>query len=242
MQNAVRFTVKDAFALIADGMPPQRDATCERICVYPSCAAQPDARPENDTVYVAFGEAAMQADARNLYVPSLYLPDEQIEALIEYTLQRDARLLVSCAHTLEEAGTFDNRFGKSEVMALYDFGLLSHSSIVSGVYLDKDDLSLMAQESVSLTVLPTQDAGYGNGISPVAAAYARGVTMHIGTGDGAFNRTRNVLYEASVLRLLASAQMNKKDVVPTEVLAKMCLPVGADKTAQAQVLQKIRQM
>jgi cytosine/adenosine deaminase-related metal-dependent hydrolase len=174
--------------------------------------------------YAPFCDKSISAGAKRLYVPSLDMPDKQIDGLIDYVLSSDARLAVTCSQTLESAGRIDARFARSPVMLLYEFGLLERTAVISGVFLDKDDLALMAQERVPLVVLPSHDAGYGHGVAPICAATERGVRVFVGTGDGAHNPNRNVIYEAAVLGLLVSAQMNRQNAVSARELAKMCLP------------------
>lgn len=174
--------------------------------------------------YAPFCDKSVSAGAKRLYVPSLDMPDKQIDGLIDYVLSSDTRLAVTCSQTLESAGRIDARFARSPVMLLYEFGLLERTAVISGVFLDKDDLALMAQERVPLVVLPSHDAGYGHGVAPICAATERGVRVFVGTGDGAHNPNRNVIYEAAVLGLLVSAQMNRQNAVSARELAKMCLP------------------
>ena len=171
--------------------------------------------------FLPFGEEAMRQGAKRLYVPTLDLPEPTLDALIEYALEKDAQILAECSATLEEAGKIDSRFGKSPVMLLYECGLLDRCTVVGGVYLDKDDLALMAQEGIPLVVRPSFDAGYGRGVAPVVAALKAGLEVRLGTADGAYNRAHSVLSEAVYLRLLVSAQLNKKDALPLEALAKM---------------------
>lgn len=190
--------------------------------------------------YAPFCDKSVSTGAKRLYVPSLDMPDKQIDGLIDYVLSSDARLAVTCSQTLESAGRIDARFARSPVMLLYEFGLLERTAVISGVFLDKDDLALMAQERVPLVVLPSHDAGYGHGVAPICAATERGVRVFVGTGDGAHNPNRNVIYEAAVLGLLVSAQMNRQNAVSARELAKMCLPEPISGSQIAKTEKRIK--
>ncbi|WP_251546914.1 hypothetical protein [Pumilibacter intestinalis] len=190
--------------------------------------------------YAPFCDKSVSAGAKRLYVPSLDMPDKQIDGLIDYVLSSGARLAVTCSQTLESAGRIDARFARSPVMLLYEFGLLERTAVISGVFLDKDDLALMAQERVPLVVLPSHDAGYGHGVAPICAATERGVRVFVGTGDGAHNPNRNVIYEAAVLGLLVSAQMNRQNAVSARELAKMCLPEPISGSQIAKTEKRIK--
>ncbi len=190
--------------------------------------------------YAPFCDKSVSAGAKRLYVPSLDMPDKQIDGLIDYVLSSGARLAVTCSQTLESAGRIDARFARSPVMLLYEFGLLERTAVISGVFLDKDDLALMAQERVPLVVLPSHDAGYGHGVAPICAATERGVRVFVGTGDGSHNPNRNVIYEAAVLGLLVSAQMNRQNAVSARELAKMCLPEPISGSQIAKTEKRIK--
>lgn len=225
----MKTAAKDWFALSGEGCANIACGGCERIVAYSSAGGDPDI----GTSYVTT-DYAIESGAKKLYVPSLDIPDKDIDKLIDYSLSVGAELLAVCGSSLTEMGIIDARFGKSPVMLLHEFGLLGQSRIISGVYLDKDDLALMSQEGVSLTVLPTSDAGCGNGIAPVCAAVKCGVTVRIGTGSGLYNRTRNVIQEAAFLRIALSAQLNKKDAITPGELAKMCV---ADNATPGDIVQ-----
>lgn len=175
-------------------------------------------------------------------IPSLDLPDAQLDALIDEALGSDLRLLVPCGRTLNEVGRIDARFGKSPVMLLHEFGLLRRSTVLSGVYLDKEDLALLGQENVPLCVLPTSDAGHGYGIAPVCAARKAGVRLVLGTDDGVYNPRRSVVREAAILRLLTAAQMNKENALDLYAAAAMCVAENADEQTLAAVAKEIERM
>ena len=212
----------DAFALISGERAEANLADCERTLSCADCGEAARITPENRNMFVPFCKEAISSGATKLYLPTLDLPNKTFDLLIEYALDTGAELAARCGSDLTETGIIDSRFGKSPVMLLHEFGLLSQTRLIGGVYLDKDDLALMAQEGVSLTVLPSTDAGEGNGIAPVCAALNAGVKTRIGTGSGAFNFKRSIIFEAVFLRIAVSAQMNKREAVSTRELAKMC--------------------
>lgn len=208
---------------------------CERIAAFSSFADYAANKAAYKQIYAPFCNEATENKAKTLFLPSLDLPDKALDSVIEYSLENDTRLAVICNRTLTEAGVIDSRFGKSPVMLLHEFGLLEKCTVLSGIYLDKDDLSLMAQECVPLVVFPSSDAGSGYGIAPVCAAINCGVKVRIGSGDGAYNPSRSPIKEGALLRLLVSANMNKRDAVSLYDIAKMC----AAENALEPIIRKI---
>ena len=220
--------LSDAFCLLkrpnfGTGGETARTFVCDDYAVYDSL------RGGVEGVYAPYAKEAIDNRSKYIYVPSLDLPEKEIDKLIDYVLSdSEVKLYVKCSQDLTEAGKIDSRFGKSPVMLLHEFGLSDRSTVVSGVYLDKDDLSLMAQEGMPLILLPSFDAGYGNGVAPVVAALERGVKIKLGTADGLYNKSRSVIFEAVLLRLAVSAVMNRRDAVDLYSLAKMCACDCAD--------------
>ena len=219
----------DAFCLIKSphavvDSDTVRTFVCDDYAVYAKLCG------EIEGIYAPLSSEAIENRDELLYVPSLDLPDNKIDELIDYTLSSSkVKLLVKCSQDLTEAGIIDSRFGKSPVMLLHEFGLSERSTVVSGVYLDKDDLSLMAQENIPLVLLPSFDAGCGFGVAPLSAALERGVKVWLGTADGSYNTNRSVAFEAKFLRLAVSAVMNRRDAVSLSDLAEICA-VGSGQT------------
>ena len=216
----------DAFCLIktpnvATGGDTARTLVCDDYAVYESLHGKITG------VYAPLCKQAIDRGDELLYVPSLDMPDDKIDELIDYTLSNSkVKLMVKCSQDLTEAGIIDSRFGKSPVMLLHEFGIAERSTVVSGVYLDKDDISLMAQESMPLVLLPSFDAGCGFGVAPLVAALERGVKVKIGTADGSYNPSRSVVFEAKFIRLAVNAVMNRQDAVSLRDLAEICAAVG----------------
>ena len=216
----------DAFCLVKEpdlilNNDTRRVVVCDDYAVYKSV------RGGIEGVYAPYSSEAIQNNDKLLYVPTLDLPDKKIDELIDYALSYpNVKLMVKCSQDLTEAGRIDSRFGKSPVMLLHEFGLSGVSTVVSGVYLDKDDLSLMAQEGMPLVVLPTFDCGSGFGVAPLLAALERGVKVRLGTAHGSYNKSRSIIFEAAVLRLAVSAVMNKRDAVSLRALSEICAAEG----------------
>lgn len=231
----------DAFALFGDA-PARDDPRHERVAAATDYAVYEQLNGFYADVYAPLCDRSLETGAKLLYVPTLDLPDKTLDTLIEYAFDNDARLAVSCCSTLTEAGRIDARFNKSAVMLLHEFGLLERSTVLSGVYLDKDDLSLMAQENVPLVVFPSSDAGHGNGVAPICSALDKGVRVSIGSGDGAFNRKRDIIREAWTLGLLVCSQMNDGEAVDRLTLAGMCLSDDATPSELKNTARRISEI
>lgn len=148
----------------------------------------------------------------DIYLPSM-LDFDLLEKACDAIFDNGVRAVVRASYSLEETGIIEARCKLSPVMFLHKLGILGMCTIASGVCLDNDDLDLMAQENVPLVLLPTADAGYGNGFAPVCAAVRRGVRVGIGTFDGKYNRSASPDAELRFLTLIANAEMHAENAL-----------------------------
>lgn len=179
---------------------------CDEI--YTTCSVD----PEYAGKAVTFSVYEKHITRGNIYIDSL-LDDEILENACDYLVSSRARAIVRAEYNLEETGIIEAKYKLSPVMLLHRLGVLEYCTIASGVCLDNDDLDLMAQEDVGLILLPTADAGYGNGFAPVCAAVRRGIRVGIGTYDGKYNPSADIKREAEFLRLAANAKMSRENAL-----------------------------
>ena len=85
-------------------------------------------------------------------------------------------------------------------------------TIVGGVYLDRDDVDLMAQCDARLILCPTSSMGHGFGI-PHFPAYIKKLDVRLGSGDNRFNRDGDMPSEARALLLGCNAEMRDEKSV-----------------------------
>ena len=155
----------------------------------------------------------------------IYIPDMLDETAFgnacDFVINTGKRAIVRAAFELEEAGIIEARYKLSPIMLLHKMGVLEYCAIAGGVCLDNDDLDLMAQDGAVLIVTPTASAGYGHGFAPVCAAVSRGIRVGIGTFDGKYNKSADLLKELEFLRLTANAEMRTENALDDATLEKI---------------------
>jgi len=178
------------------------------------CVAQPNAQVAHNTNGAISLYAFVDNDTdfanivhKNLYLSSLNVNESVIDNVINHVLINKTKIIIDTARTLEEVGKFDVKHGMSPVQYIHSLGLLPHCLVAGGVYLDKDDIDLMVQENAELILTPSFDAGSGNGIAAFKLYKNRGVKMHLGTMNGAFNVSHSIAFEKEVLRLSVNGTM-----------------------------------
>lgn len=192
--------------------PKAAKNSCDRV--FCGCAAP------NENGFIVFTPFSDEVKAGDIYLDTL-TDEDVLEKACDYLVSTDARAIVRAAYDLDETGLIEARHKLSPIMLLHKLGVLDKCTVASGVCLDNDDLDLMAQEGVSLILLPTADAGYGHGYAPVCAAVRRGIRVGVGTYDGKYNKTADLDYEIKFLSLTANAEMRAEAALTAAQLKKI---------------------
>ena len=129
-----------------------------------------------------------------------------------------SKLMISCSQTLDEVGKCDKKFGMTPVGLAHQLGLLDGALVCGANYLDKDDVLLIIQSGAKVILTPSTSMGSGFGIPPLRMLLSLGATVHLGTGDFAYNRQANLEFEAKLISLAVSGALCTKDAVsPSEI-------------------------
>ncbi len=175
-----------------------------------------------DNAYKRVCRDDLNIDFERLYLADMSADETVTERIADRVFEGKSRVMISVSRTLEEVGTFDKKYGLSPVMYLHKLGLLEHAdALVGGVWLDKDDMDIMAQCGCPLIITPSYDMGTGNGIPEVATCLRRGLTLGVGTEDCFFNPSCDMNFEAKLIALTASAIMRESGAVAKRDIKKM---------------------
>jgi 5-methylthioadenosine/S-adenosylhomocysteine deaminase len=106
--------------------------------------------------------------------------------------------------TEDQARDSHARFGVSTVRRLNDLGVLGpRTSLAHVVWIDADDIALLAATGTIAVHNPASNLRLGSGQAPVAALRRAGATVALGT-DGAASNDGQDMFEAMKLAVLAS--------------------------------------
>jgi 5-methylthioadenosine/S-adenosylhomocysteine deaminase len=109
------------------------------------------------------------------------------------------------------------RYGRSPVGFLDSLGVLSERTVaVHCVWVDRDDLTVLAERGVRVVHNPSANAFLGDGVAPLRDMLTRGIPVCLGTDGGCTNSRRSVFEEMRMAALLAKARDADAEAVTAE--------------------------
>lgn len=157
----------------------------------------------------------------NVYLDSVLLGDETIDAVIDHVLGTKCKLIISACRTLDEVGRCDKKYGVTPIGLAHRYGLLDGAYVAGGTHLDKDDIDLINQSGAAIIITPSMSMGLGEGIPPVRMMLTLGARVYIGTGMKEFNPEGDTEFEKRLIMLAASGELRTRGAISREALDKM---------------------
>ncbi|HHY37728.1 MAG TPA: amidohydrolase family protein [Clostridia bacterium] len=109
-------------------------------------------------------------------------------------------------HLLEskcELITMQRRFGKPPVRKLEEFNLLkSRTSVAHAVWLSDEDMDILAENGVTVTLCPVSNLKLGSGVPRVAEMRNRDLSITLGTDGAATSDSQNIFRTITLTALL----------------------------------------
>jgi len=122
--------------------------------------------------------------------------DELLVAAGDLAARRGLLLQTHVDETLTDVAEARERYGTSNVRHLANLDLLTPSmSLAHGVWLDEEDIDLLAEAGAAVVHNPVSNMRLGSGIAPLTALRGRGVPVALGT-DGAASNDGQSVFEA----------------------------------------------
>lgn len=140
-----------------------------------------------------------------------------------------APLLIHLSETQDEQKTIREKTGMSPAKWLDSIGFLGPNVLAAhGVWLDADDLKLLAERKVTLSHNPESNMKLGSGIAPVVAARKAGIVVGLGTdGVAGSNNDLDMFDAMDFAGKLAKVQALDPTVLPARDLIRMATIDGA---------------
>lgn len=129
------------------------------------------------------------------------------------------------AHEVEECYL---RHGKSPVAYFHELGLFKMNTVAAHcVYVNEDDLDILAQDHVFVALNPVSNLKLGSGIAPVNRMLGKGIPVCIGTDGAASNDNLDYMEEIKLTGILHKGIHKDPTLVSPAVVLEAATRNGA---------------
>jgi 5-methylthioadenosine/S-adenosylhomocysteine deaminase len=136
----------------------------------------------------------------------LWCTEEMVRTLHDYAVEADTSMFMHMSNSREEERAAHARFGHSTVKEMARRQCLDSRSLYAhAIWLDDDDIALLADHGAAVAHTPVAEAYYGVGIARLPELLAAGVPVGLGVDGPSTNNGQN-LWETAKMAILFQKQ------------------------------------
>ena len=183
-----------------------------------ACAVVDNTAGKHELIQMGFGPHAAYT-----------VPPEGLRAIAAEARARDALLQIHLSETAAECRTLEDRYGMSAPALLASEGIFEGRVLAAhAVWLDDEDLALLAEHDVAVAHCPGSNGKLGSGIAPLRALLERGIRVGLGTDGPASNDDLHLWDEMRLAPLLARAVAGDPDVLSSATALRLATRGGGE--------------
>ncbi len=134
---------------------------------------------------------------------------------------------IHVSETQWEVEEIKRQYGKTPVRLLNDVDFLDSSVVIAhGVWLDDEEIAILADRKVSVVHCPVSNLKLASGIARVSDMVEAGVNVALGTDGAASNNTYNLFEEIKLTSLLQKVRTGRADVIKAGEVLRMATHNG----------------
>ena len=157
------------------------------------------------------------------------VPPEGLRAIAAEAQRRDALLQIHLSVTEAECTDVLERYGRSAPALLSDVGALDGRVVAAhAVWLDDDDVALLAAHGAGVAHCPGSNGKLGAGVAPLQVLLERGVRVGLGTDGPASNDDLHLWDEMRLAALFARAKAGDPGAVSTASALRLATRGGGE--------------
>ena len=154
--------------------------------------------------------------------------DKTLQKAHEISKRFASPLQIHLSETQEEPTEIKKRTGLRPVFYLDDLGILNRNLIAAhAVYLDEEEIDLLAMRDVKVAHCPESNMKLGSGIASVGKMLEKGVTVGLGTDGCASNNNLDLFGEMDTAAKLAKVANFDPTLLDARTVLKMATVGGA---------------
>jgi len=165
----------------------------------------------------------------SLFCHSAYTCDPQTLRTVKRVAEEaGVPFMMHLSETREEVDIIRSRYGSRPVHHLRSLGVLGGKcAVVHGVWLDDDEMDILAASGTGLCHCPESNMKLASGIAPVPGLLARGVAVGLGTDGAASNNDLDMLQELDTMAKLHKAATMNPTAMDAETALRIATVGGA---------------
>ncbi len=153
---------------------------------------------------------------------------ETLKKAHEICTRFDSLLQLHLSETKEEPAEIEKRTGLRPAFYLDGLGLLNSSLIAAhAIYLDEEELDLLAEREVKIVHCPESNMKLGSGMAAVDKMMGKGITVGLGTDGCASNNNLDLFSEMDTAAKLAKVASLDPTLLDARTVLKMATLEGA---------------
>jgi len=151
-----------------------------------------------------------------------------LEKAGQFAKKHHLPLVIHLSETKWEVDETKSSYGKTPVRYLHELGLLGPNLVaIHCVWLEDEDIELLAKSGASVVHCPESNLKLGSGISPLAKLLDAGINVALGTDGAASNNNLDMLEEMDFAAKLPKGVGLDPSLVRAEEVFKMATENGA---------------
>jgi 5-methylthioadenosine/S-adenosylhomocysteine deaminase len=129
---------------------------------------------------------------------------------------------------IEEVEAVVQSFGKRPIALFQEYGILGeHTAIAHCVWLNEDEIKILADTGTSVAHCPTSNAKLAGGIAPILEMKQAGITIGLGTDGNISNNNLDMFEEMKFASLLQKVKRYDAAALPAPETLRMATIDGA---------------
>ena len=142
--------------------------------------------------------------------------------------QRGMGITVHLAEVQADRAYLQEHFGRTPAQYAEDVGMVGPNVLlVHTVWLDANDIAILARTGTNVAHNPASNAKLASGIAPIPEMLAAGVNVTLGTDGGPSNNTYDLVREMRFASYVHKARTLNPLVMPAETVLEMATIQGA---------------
>ena len=154
--------------------------------------------------------------------------DEAFALINTYSEELGINIHLHLHETQREIDDSINRYGITPVQRLNNLGIINPSLIAAHcVYLNEQDIAILAKNKVSIVHNPSSNMKLGSGIADVAKMLKQNLNVSLGTDSSASNNRLDIMEEMRIASLLLKGTTKSPELLSATQAIKMATINGA---------------